>query len=89
MNGGLRVDDHKNNVKYIICKDGSIKNISNLKNADVNIYDRRDAAIISDRVKRFLGGDHKYSDYHMFWKGHMLDEGKLMTFSEFIKTYES
>ena len=79
MSGGLRIDDKLNNVKYIIERDGSIKNIFGVMK-DVNIYDQRNAHIIADRVKRMFGPSHKYSNYKRFLKGYHLIE----SFEEFV-----
>ena len=43
MGGGLRIDDHKNNVKYIIERDGKITNLFGITDDNLNIYDMRDA----------------------------------------------
>lgn len=67
LSGGLRVDDKLNNVKYIIEKNETIKYIFGYHK--VNIYDIRNAKIISERVKRMFGGKHKYSNYKYFLKG--------------------
>lgn len=68
MSGGLRVDDHINNVKYIIERTGEIKIISGMMKG-VNIYDNRNAHIIADRVKRMFGMEHEYTNYRKFLKG--------------------
>lgn len=84
MGGGLRIDDKKNNVIYIIERDERITNIAGIRNGQVNLYDLRDARIIADRVLRKFGRDHKYSDYHYFLKGYKVSESIVKTCSEFI-----
>lgn len=70
MSGGLRVDDHLNDIKYVVERNENIKFIVG---EDVNIYDSRNAHIISERVKRMFGSKHKYSNYKEFLKGnHMV-----------------
>ena len=79
MSGGLRVDDQINQIKYIIERDETIKFISGREN-DVNIYDQRMAHVISDRVKRMFGSNHKYSNYKYFTKGYHVIE----SYNEFV-----
>lgn len=67
MSGGLRVDDRLNNIKYVIERNESVTFISG--NHKINIYDMRNAKIISERVKRMFGGNHKYANYKYFLKG--------------------
>lgn len=66
MSGGLRIDDEINNVKFVIERDGRITNIFNTKS--VKLYDRRNAVIIAERVKRKLGPNHPYADFQNFVK---------------------
>ena len=65
--GGLIVDDRKNNVRYIIERDGTITWLFSTRK-DTHLYDVRDSRIIADRVLRKLGKDNKYSDYKYFMK---------------------
>ena len=65
--GGLIVDDRKNNVRYIIERDGTITWLFSTRK-DTHLYDMRDSRIIADRVLRKLGKDNKYSDYKYFMK---------------------
>lgn len=67
MSGGLRVDDYLNNIKYVIERNGTITFIFGATTS-VNIYDRRNANIIAERVKRMFGQSHTYADYKMFQK---------------------
>ena len=69
MSGGLRIDDHLNNIKYIIERNGDIKPIQGVLKG-LNIYDNRNAHIISDRVKRMFGSSHPYANYKLFLKGY-------------------
>ena len=65
--GGLIVDDRKNNVRYIIEKDGTITWLFSRRN-DTHLYGMRDGRIIADRVLRKFGSEHKYTDYKRFVK---------------------
>ena len=72
--GGLIVDDKKNNVRYIIERDGTITWLFSRRN-NLHLYDLRDSRIIADRVLRKLGRDNKYSNYKYFLKNvRMVDE---------------
>lgn len=83
--GGLIVDDKKNNVRYIIEREGKItKLFGSFRGDNLNFYDMRDARMIADRVVRLLGRDHKYSDFHYFLKGYHMDESVVMTCSDYI-----
>ena len=83
--GGLIVDDKKNNIKYVIQRDGRITKLFGSFDTDnLNLYDMRDARIISDRVRRLLGVDHKYTDYHYFLRGYHMNENFIKSMSEFI-----
>ena len=84
--GGLIVDDNKNNIKYIIERDGRItKLFGNFDKDNLNLYDMRDARIIADRVSRLLGRDHKYTDFHYFLRGYRMSEGVIKTCSDFLE----
>ena len=84
--GGLIVDDKKNNIKYIIERDGRItKLFGNFDKDNLNLYDMRDARIIADRVRRLLGIDHKYTDFHYFLRGYRMSEGVIKTCSDFLE----
>lgn len=67
MSGGLRIDDHLNNIKYVVERSGAITFIFRSIN-NVKIYNRRNANIIAERVKRMFGSSHPYADYKMFLK---------------------
>lgn len=83
--GGLIVDDKKNNIKYIIERDGRItKLFGSFDKDNLNRYDMRDARIISDRVTRLLGRGHKYSDFHYFLRGHHMNENFVQNCSDFL-----
>ena len=83
--GGLIVDDKKNNIKYIIERDGRItKLFGSFDKNNLNLYDMRDARIIADRVRRLLGRDHKYTDFHYFLRGYRMSEGVIKTCSDFL-----
>ena len=83
--GGLIVDDKKNNIKYIIERDERItKLFGNFDKNNLNLYDMRDARIIADRVRRLLGRDHKYSDFHYFLRGYRMSESFIKTCSDFL-----
>ena len=83
--GGLIVDDKKNNIKYIIERDGRItKLFGNFNKNNLNLYDMRDARIIADRVMRLLGRDHKYTDFHYFLRGYRMSESFIKTCSDFL-----
>lgn len=83
--GGLIVDDKKNNVKYIIERDERITKLFGSFDKDsLNFYDMRDARMISDRVIRLFGRDHKYTDYHYFLKGYHMNENFVQKMSDFL-----
>lgn len=83
--GGLIVDDKKNDIKYIIERDERItKLFGSFDKDNLNLYDMRDARIISDRVIRLLGRDHKYSDFHYFLRGYHMDENFVQNCSDFL-----
>ena len=83
--GGLIVDDKKNNIKYIIERDGRItKLFGSFDKDNLNLYDMRDARIIADRVRRLLGVDHKYTDFHYFLRGYHMSESFIKTCSDFL-----
>ena len=83
--GGLIVDDNKNNIKYIIERDGRItKLFGSFDKDNLNLYDMRDARIIADRVMRLLGRGHKYSDFHYFLRGYRMSESFIKTCSDFL-----
>lgn len=83
--GGLIVDDKKNNIKYIIERDGRItKLFGSFDKDNLNLYDMRDARIIADRVRRLLGVDHKYTDFHYFLRGYHMSESVIKTCSDFL-----
>ena len=83
--GGLIVDDNKNNIKYIIERDGRIiKLFGSFDKDNLNLYDMRDARIIADRVMRLLGRDHKYTDFHYFLRGYRMSESFIKTCSDFL-----
>ena len=85
QDGGLIVDDKKHNIKYIIERDERItKLFGNFDKDNLNLYDMRDARIISDRVIRLLGRDHKYSDFHYFLKGYVMKENVIKSCTDFI-----
>ena len=84
--GGLIVDDKKNNIKYIIERDERItKLFGGFDKDNLNLYDMRDARIIADRVRRLLGRDHKYTDFHYFLRGYRMSEGVIKTCSDFLE----
>ena len=66
MSSGLRVDDRKNNVKYVIERDGRLTNIFNFRTTQ--LYDTHDARILAQRVTMMFGPDHEYADYTKFTK---------------------
>lgn len=83
--GGLIVDDKKNNIKYIIERDGRItKLFGSFDKDNLNLYDMRDARIIADRVRRLLGVDHKYTDFHYFLRGYHMSESVIKKCSDFL-----
>lgn len=85
MGGGLIIDDKKNNIKYIIERDERITKLFGSFDKDsLNFYDMRDARMISDRVRRMFGIDHKYTDYHYFLKGYHMNEHCIKTCTEYI-----
>ena len=84
--GGLIVDDNKNNIKYIIERDGRItKLFGSFDKDNLNLYDMRDARIIADRVMRLLGKGHKYTDFHYFLRGYRMSESFIKTCSDFLE----
>ena len=86
--GGLIVDDKKNNIKYIIERDGRItKLFGSFDKDNLNLYDMRDARIIADRVMRLLGRDHKYTDFHYFLRGYRMSESFIKTCSDFLEEF--
>ncbi len=83
--GGLIVDDKKNNIKYVIQRDGRItKLFGSFDKDNLNLYDMRDARIIADRVRRLLGVDHKYTDFHYFLRGYHMSESVIRNCSDFL-----
>lgn len=83
--GGLIVDDKKNNVRYIIERDERITKLFGSFDKDsLNFYDMRDARMISDRVIRLFGRDHKYTDYHYFLKGYHMNENFVQKMSDVL-----
>ena len=83
--GGLIVDDKKNNLRYIIERDGRItKLFGSFRGNGLNIYDMRDARMIAERVMRLLGRDHKYSDYHYFLRGYHMNESYIKSCSDYM-----
>ena len=83
--GGLIVDDKKNRVKYIIERDGRItKLFGSFDKDNLNFYDMRDARMISERVLRLFGRDHKYTDYHYFLRGYYMNENFVESCSDFL-----
>lgn len=82
--GGLRVDDHKHNVKFIIEKDGTITNLFGLYGSNVAIYDMMDARMIATRVMHKFGNNHIYGNYKMFLKGYKKNETFIKSFDEFV-----
>lgn len=83
--GGLIIDDNKNNIKYIIERDGRItKLFGSFDKDNLNLYDMRDARIIADRVMRLLGKGHKYTDFHYFLRGYRMSESFIKTCSDFL-----
>ena len=84
--GGLIIDDKKNNIKYIIERDGRItKLFGSFNKNNLNLYDMRDARIIADRVMRLLGKGHKYTDFHYFLRGYRMSESFIKTCSDFLE----
>lgn len=83
--GGLRVDDHKHDIKYIIERDGGITVLQGRNNSNfLHVYDQRDAHIIADRVVRMFGREHQYANYRKFLKG--INESYIIKkFDEFIE----
>lgn len=73
LSGGLRVQDKKNNKRYIIEKDETVKFLAG-ENKNLNIYDQRNANIIAERVKRMFGRDHKYANPKLFLRGYHIVE---------------
>lgn len=86
--GGLIVDDKKNKVKFIIERDGNVTWLFSARK-DTHLYDVRDAKIISDRVLRKFGSEHKYTDYKSFVRNtRAVWESILPTFEEFLNEYK-
>lgn len=87
MGGGLRIDDNKHHIKYIIEKDGGLSILQGPKlqaKQFLHVYDQRDAHIIADRVIRMFGRSHIYANYRKFLKG--VNESYIIkNFDEFIK----
>ena len=83
VGGGLRVDDRKHNVKFIVERNGKITNIAGIYASSVNLYDFNDARVIADRVARMFGRNHKYADYHYFLKG-VVRESEVMDFDGYV-----
>ena len=83
VGGGLRVDDRKHNVKFIVERNGKITNIAGIYDSSVNLYDFNDARVIADRVARMFGRNHKYADYHYFLKG-VIRESEEMDFDGYV-----
>ena len=83
--GGLIVDDKKNDIKYIIERDERItKLFGSFDKDNLNLYDMRDARIIADRVRRLLGVDNKYTDFHYFLRGYHMNESVIESCSDFL-----
>ena len=83
--GGLIVDDKKNNLKFIIERNGTITRMfGNFDKNNLNFYDMKDARMISDRVIRLLGRNHKYSDFHYFLRGYSMKESIVKNCSDFL-----
>lgn len=83
--GGLIIDDKKNNVRFIIERDGRITRLfGNFDKNNLNLYDMRDARTIADRVTRLLGREHKYSDYHYFLRGYHMTESVVKNCTDFL-----
>lgn len=84
MGGGLRIDDHKHNIKYIIERDGDLTILQGNKTKYfLHVYDNRDAHIIADRVVRMFGRSHKYSNYRLFLMG--IHESYIRNFDDFCE----
>lgn len=82
--GGLIVDDKKNNMKFIVERDGTITWLFSTRK-DTHLYDVRDARIIADRVMRKFGNEHKYTDYKAFARNmKAVWESLLPTFEDFL-----
>lgn len=84
MSGGLRIDDNKNNIIYIIERNGDLKIVSGTRMKHMNIYDNRDAHIIAERVKRMFGVSHPYADYKKFMRGFRTSESQVKKFEDFV-----
>lgn len=83
--GGLIVDDRKHNIKFIIERDENVTRLfGNFEKGKLNFYDMRDARMISDRVIRMFGRNHKYADFHYFLKGYTVQENVIKTCSDFL-----
>jgi hypothetical protein len=83
--GGLIVDDKKNNIKYIIERDERItKLFGSFDKDNLNLYNMRDARMIADRVRRLLGADNKYTDFHYFLRGYHMNESVIKKCSDFL-----
>ena len=86
VGGGLRVDDRKHNVKFIVERNGKITNIAGIYDSSVNLYDFNDARVIADRVARMFGRNHKYADYHYFLKG-VIRESEVMDSDGYVNDF--
>ena len=86
VGGGLRVDDRKHTVKFIVERNGKITNIAGIYDSSVNLYDFNDARVIADRVARMFGRNHKYADYHYFLKG-VIRESEVMDFDGYVNEF--
>ena len=75
--GGLIVDDKKNNLRYIIERDGRITKL-------FGSFRGNGARMIAERVMRLLGRDHKYSDYHYFLRGYHMNESYIKSCSDYM-----
>ena len=83
--GGLIIDDKKHGVRYIIERDETITRLFGSFDKDnLNFYDMRDARMISDRVIRIFGRNHKYADFHYFLKGYRVQEEVVQNCTEFL-----
>ena len=60
MGGGLRIDDEKNNIKYVIERDGKITNIFGVRGDNVNLYDLRGDRNISKTWKHSMDKDKNH-----------------------------
>ena len=83
IGGGLKVNDHKNNLDYIIERDGEITMLKgSLGTKGLHLYDRVDSFAIANRVLRMFGNAHKYSNYKSFMIG--MSESHIKKFDEFV-----